>query len=85
MMEGCPLIPISRDKPDVGKWVVIQPDGLFCYYDEISGQIEQGGMSLDEVIRYRETHCSMSHARAEQDTLAQIKYQPFKWESIPGK
>ncbi len=72
----------KKDKPDIGHWVVRQPDGLFCYYDEDTGTIKKRDMTLDEVILYREITYVMSHQHAEDDTRLQVEYQPVRWEDI---
>lgn len=76
-----PEIP-RKEKPDIGHWVIRQPDGLFCYYDEETGTIKKRDMTLEEVILYREMTCGMSHRHAEDDTRSQVEHQPVRWEDI---
>ena len=82
----CPLYAdIERakpEKPDLGHWVIRQPDGLFCYYNEETGEIERRDMTLEEVILYREETCGMSHQHSEDDTRLQVEHQPVRWDDI---
>jgi len=76
-----PEIP-RREKPDIGHWVIRQPDGLFCYYNEVTGKIERRDMTLEEVILHREQTWGMSHQHSEDDTRLQVEHQPVRWEDI---
>lgn len=78
----CPLAETSMVKPDIGCWVVRQPNGLFCYYNEKCRRVEAMDMTLEEVILYRERTCGMPHPFAEKDTLAQVKHRVFRWEDV---
>lgn len=78
----CPLSTNPSNKPDIGHWVVKQPDGLFCYYNETSGMIEGKDMTLQEIILHREKTCRMSYEQAERDTLAQVEFQVVRWEDV---
>lgn len=92
-ISGCPLSPppapqeivveeTRREKPDMGHWVIKQPDGLFCYYDETSGKIERRDMALEDVIFYRVMTYGMDFDHAEEDTKSQVEHQPIRWEDI---
>lgn len=72
----------AKGKPDIGHWVVKQPDGLFCYYDEKSGRIEMKDMTLEDIILYREKTWRMPYDYARRDTLSQVEFQPVRWEDI---
>lgn len=76
-----PEIP-RREKPDIGHWVIRQPDGLFCYYNEVTGRMERRDMTLEEVIRHREEAFGMSHQHSEDDTRSQVEHQPVRWDDI---
>lgn len=85
-LPRCPLAPTPTPspfiKPDIGKWVVKQPDGLFCYYNELTGSIEAEGLNLEQIIFLRMDESRLSYEVIEKDTLAQIEFLPFTWEDI---
>ena len=82
-IPGCPLSPqYQPQKPDIGHWVVRQPDGLFCYYDERSGKIKKRDMTLQEIILHRQMVCGMSMQHSKEDTMSQVEHQPVRWEDI---
>lgn len=81
--DSCPLGLQSKGKPDVGRWVVTQPDGKLCYYDEGKGRILARDLTLEEMCLYRRDNFSMNYDHAEQDTLLQLQFRPCKWEDIP--
>lgn len=78
----CPCSGPFKGKPDMGCWVVEQPDGLFCYYDATAGRIEAGDMTMEDVILYREKVCGIPYELARRDTLLQVESRPMRWEDI---
>lgn len=72
----------TYQKPDIGKWVVRQPDGNYCYYDEITGVILKKDMTAHEVSLYREKEYHIPYNDALKDTLLQIEHSPVRWEDI---
>lgn len=78
----CPLSETGQGKPDIGCWVVRQPDGKFCYYDENAGKIEMKDLDLQEIVIFREKKYGIPHSFAEKDTLSQVKFQVIRWEDI---
>ena len=69
-------------KRDIGRWVVVQPDGKLCYYDETTGETIMRDADTEDIVLRRMKDTGLPYGELMRDTLAQIEHRPFRWEDV---
>lgn len=79
-------IPIPKLKPfekkDMGRWVVVQPNGLLSYYDEQTRTIIAKDMTPEDLAGFRSSIYRMPYDETLEDTRRQMQFRPIRWEDI---